>query len=558
LEYTLTVGEVLKRPLFNGATVVAGHNGLDRRVRWVHILEIMTIEQLINGEELILTTGVAFKSDLSSFVSYLEQLVKRNVSGLCIELGQFIDHIPEEMITLADSHGLPLIIFPQTVRFVDITQDLHVLIINKHHKVLQNLEGISREFHRLTLSSQGVTNVLKLLQGSTKAQIVYIPVQGQPIFIPSLPLADQTKLQDYIKTKQGEIPETDKHAAPYMWDYENDTLIMQPVGAMGKTWAFVAMHLTHKPQEYEFLILDSASLSIAQDLLRKRYIQERKLYAENLWVDDLLHRRIVDEEQIKSLVGREHKKLNESGFNVCLLEFVTSPEQKINAADDDGPESIGLHVSMMLRSLFEQHDFLPLITLKNNRLIVIAIDVQRILPSKSKLRLEQIFRTLQLMNHDEKIGAFQLLIGIGRRYCNLINTHLSYHEAIQAISLFPSMKQNPLFFDDLGVMQLLFNISDPSQLQSFVTNYLGKLIEYDESKGSDLVWTLYIYLDNDQSKQIAAQKLFIVRQSLYYRLGKIMELLGEGCMLPENRLALQVALRAYQMLNPAIWEQKKA
>ncbi|KIL40203.1 hypothetical protein SD70_15430 [Gordoniibacillus kamchatkensis] len=551
MEYTLTVREVLKRPLFSGAEVVAGHNGLDRPIRWVHILEIMNIEQLIHGQELILTTGVAFKSDPGSFVSYLEQLVKRNVSCLCIELGQFIDHIPHEMVHMADCYNFPLIVFPQTVRFVDITQDLHVLIINKHHKILQDLEAISREFHRLTLSSQGVTNVLKLLQSSTKAQIVYMPVQGQPIFIPQLPPAEQTKLQEHILSKQAELPEAVNHAAPHVWDDAGGTLIMQPVGAMGKTWAYIAMHLTHKPQEYEFLILDSASLSIAQDLLRKRYIQERKLYAENLWVDDLLHKRLADEEQIKSMTGSKYKKLNESGFHVCLVEFDT-PEQKTNsAAEDDGPESIGLHLSMMLRSLFEQYDFMPLTTLKNNRLIVIAIDLQPLQPGK--IRLEKIFHTLQRINNEQKIGPSQLLIGIGRRCVNLINAHQSYHEAVQAISLFPSVKHNPLFFDDLGVMQLLFNINDQSKLHAFVTNYIGKLIEHDESKGSDLVWTLKVYLDNDQSKLIAAQKLFIVRQSLYYRLEKIKELLGEDCLLPEHRLALQVALRAYQMLHPAKW-----
>ncbi|MDF2937464.1 MAG: hypothetical protein K0Q90_2837, partial [Paenibacillaceae bacterium] len=44
--------------------------------------------------------------------------------------------------------------------------------------------------------------------------------------------------------------------------------------------------------------------------------------------------------------------------------------------------------------------------------------------------------------------------------------------------------------------------------------------------------------------------LFIVRQSLYYRLEKLKELLGEDFMVPETRLAISVALRAYQMLHP--------
>ncbi|MNI93698.1 Purine catabolism regulatory protein [compost metagenome] len=79
---------------------------------------------------------------------------------------------------------------------------------------------------------------------------------------------------------------------------------------------------------------------------------------------------------------------------------------------------------------------------------------------------------------------------------------------------------------------------------------MGPLLDYDQAKGSDLLTTLKIYLDHDGSKQIAASKLFIVRQSLYYRLEKIKELLGEDYMLPENRISIQVALRAYQLLHP--------
>ena len=43
-------------------------------------------------------------------------------------------------------------------------------------------------------------------------------------------------------------------------EVEGQTVIVQPVGAMGKTWAHIILVLHRKPQEYEYLILDSASL----------------------------------------------------------------------------------------------------------------------------------------------------------------------------------------------------------------------------------------------------------------------------------------------------------
>lgn len=547
LELILTLQEALQRPLFRDALVVAGNNGLHRRIRWVHILEITNFETLIHGEEMILTTGIGFHSDVISPVTFLKKLIKQNVACLCIELGQYVDSVSEETIELANRHNFPLILFPHTVRFVDITQDLHSLIINRHHKMLQELESISREFHRLTLTSQGTPNVLKLLHNSTKAPVIFLPAQGQPSSIPATYLNEQKPLLDHINQRLSELPEKQPDVSTYLWEFGPKTMIVQPIGALGQTWAHILIVSEQKPQEYHFLLLDSASLSIAQDLLRKRYIEERTLYKENLWVDDLLHNELKDEEQIKSLIGLDLKRLNIASYRVCVIEIKNLHELK-SSMMEGGWESLRFHLSMVLRSTFEKFSFLPLITLKNNRLVVIALNIKSKIPEKT--RLKQVVESLQAISADEKMGSLQLLVGVGKSAVELKNAHLSYQEAIDALSLYNCYKNPLLFYDELGVFQLLLNMNDGKTLQSFINNYLGPLIEHDHAKGSDLLHTLKVYLDSDGSKQVAAQKLYIVRQSLYYRLDKITLLLGEDYMAVENRLSIQVALRAYQLLYP--------
>jgi purine catabolism regulator len=206
------------------------------------------------------------------------------------------------------------------------------------------------------------------------------------------------------------------------------------------------------------------------------------------------------------------------------------------------------HLSLIVRSTFEKHGFMPLITLKNDQLVMIAIDLNAKIEAKSRLR-----EALELLQHrkaDDKTGSLKLRFGVGKPYTKLKNAHNSYQEAVQALSLHAYYSKPFLFYEDLGVFQLLLNLNDEKMLQAFIRNYIGPLIEHDQTKGSDMVHTLKVYLDCDCSKQIAAQKLFIVRQSLYYRLEKITDLLGEDFLLPENRLAIQVALRAYQLLAP--------
>lgn len=635
-DYRLTVQEVLERPVFRPAYLAAGKAGLRRLVRWVHIIEVIRFDQLLQGGELILTTGAAFKSDTAAFMTYLEQLVRCEAACLCIEMGHHVSAVPQAWLDAADAVQLPVIVFPRSVRFIDITQDIHAHMINQHHRALQELERISRAFHRMTLSSQGIGNVLELLRSSTNAEVVYVPQDGQPKFIPPVSareagewlgvLADGLRRENGGEAEggaieaEGSVNEAEgnaikakgnaikaegsggggpgigggrygaggKPAAPLLVERNGQTVIVQPVGAMGKTWAHLMLVLSRKPQEYEYLILDSASLSIAQDLLRKRYVEERRLYTQTMWVDDLLHLRIPDEEQVKLLIGPSYKQLNETEYHVIIAAFDSGAEARAGlsgsggedwgigsggegrgissggsggegrgignggsfgeggrSGSGDGEESAGIHLSLAVRAVFEQHAFQPFITFKNDRLVLVAFD--RTPKKPAKARLQRVFQALEQLKAEENV---KVTVGVGRRGRGFMQAHASYQEALQAISLAPALQANQVFYDEIGVFGLLFHIADKQVLTSFVRTYLGPVIDHDAARGSDLLRTLNVYLDCDGSKGAAARQLFIVRQSLYYRLEKIEELLGADFMQPEKRLALQVGLRAYRLLHP--------
>lgn len=89
IEFVLTIQDILERKSFKSAKVIAGSKGLSNQVKWSHILEIKEFETLINGGELILTTGVGLQLDLTTQISYLENLIEKNAAGMCIEIGVF-------------------------------------------------------------------------------------------------------------------------------------------------------------------------------------------------------------------------------------------------------------------------------------------------------------------------------------------------------------------------------------------------------------------------------------------------------------------------------------
>ncbi|RNB81284.1 PucR family transcriptional regulator [Brevibacillus fluminis] len=549
---SITVNDVLQRTLFRNARVVGGKNGINRRLRWVHVLENLNIDKtMFRGGEMILTSGVGFQSEATLLVAYLQKLMEFNVVCLCIELGQYIQTIPDEMIEWANRYHFPLIVFTEKVRFVDISHDINSLLINRHYEKLQDLERVSREFHRMTLTSQGINKVLKLLYNFTNVQVLYLPIHGHPIFVPSLQANNQQELLDFCRERLNDLTALIPDQPTYQCKFKDKTLLFQPVGAMGQTWAYIVLISDHEPNQYEYKVVDSASISISQDLLRKQYIEERKLLAENVWVDDLVHNRIKNEDEFRSILGSSYLKHRKTPYHVCVIE-IDHKDDLDHKTSAEAIETSQFHFSLLLRFTFEKNDFLPLITMKKNRIVVVALSLISPLPLKE--RLQRVFDSIQKINEvDLKTGALQYRMGVGQSYIDLKKAYLSYQEAINAVSLYSFYKKPIIYYDEIGVLQLLTNLRERKALESFINSYLGPLIEEDQSKGSKLLYTLKFYLDFNGSKQLAAQHLFIVRQSLYYRLEKIRELIGEDFMSSEKRLALQVALLGYQLLHPDIF-----
>ena len=78
----------------------------------------------------------------------------------------------------------------------------------------------------------------------------------------------------------------------------------------------------------------------------------------------------------------------------------------------------------------------------------------------------------------------------------------------------------------------------------------GELVEpllaHDRARRSDLVRTLRVYLAAGANASEAADRLFLHRNSLLYRLARIEELTGLDLKDPRARLALQLGLLAIE------------
>jgi DNA-binding PucR family transcriptional regulator len=101
----------------------------------------------------------------------------------------------------------------------------------------------------------------------------------------------------------------------------------------------------------------------------------------------------------------------------------------------------------------------------------------------------------------------------------------------------------------LGLLLLLEAATDDAggQLAGYAQALLGALEDYDRARGMHLVETLGVYLDAGASVALAAERLSVHRNTLAYRIARIVAVSGHDLADPGVRFDLQLALAARRL-----------
>ena len=139
-------------------------------------------------------------------------------------------------------------------------------------------------------------------------------------------------------------------------------------------------------------------------------------------------------------------------------------------------------------------------------------------------------------------------LGVGGRArgrAELVRSHREAMLALRMLRLY-SARDRSLSLDGSGVYRLLSAVEDLTQVELYVREWLGPLIDHDARRDGGLVRTLTEYLDSGGSWEAAAASLFVHRSTVKYRLQRIREISGLDLNDPNTRFNLQLATRAWE------------
>ncbi|WP_080835367.1 PucR family transcriptional regulator [Cohnella massiliensis] len=545
---TLTVAQLLKRPLFQHARLVAGCKGVDRKVGWIHILEISTPNPSTNQDDFILTTGLGFNHFADNRLTYMQQLIDQNASGLCIEMGPYFPEVPSDMLELANSCQFPIVIFETPVRFVDITQDVHSLLINKQYQILKELELYSTKLQHLSLESTNIQSILRLCHEYTSSRVVYYSLIENHLFFPPVRSGEAERL---IGRYRGELEKKTTYSLSSSLIPVNDTtrVLSQPVVCLGQILSYIGIVIDDEPpNDFTVLLLDHTCKAIAHLLLRKLFIEQKMAESQSRLIKDILENRGGNEEHLLARIGLQSYK--NGGYLVLggIIEIEPDP----TSLETGETEGINQDILVILRSLLSKNGIYHLLFEQNNQIFILCIKDAFKNAASVRTFYHTIRQTLDQFKHSirsGKPGQMRIYCGFGSAVRRVIDSPQSFQEAFNVLSVARAIPNNDInpFYDDLGIYRLIKGISDEKTLSAFIDYYLGAIITHDQANNTDLLHTLEQYLMCMGSKQETAERLFIHRQTLYNRLDKLKELLGDDFLQPEKRICYEVALRAYAL-----------
>lgn len=112
--------------------LVAGSDGLSRRLSWIYFADTVNLEDCIKWVEpcdLFVTTGKNLNGNMEKFCTTMPLLDKKGVAGILFNTGAFVFDIPENVKKCADELMLPIFCLPWESKLADVTKQLCQYII---------------------------------------------------------------------------------------------------------------------------------------------------------------------------------------------------------------------------------------------------------------------------------------------------------------------------------------------------------------------------------------------------------------------------------------------
>ncbi len=519
----MTVADVIALPeVARGEPTVLSDAGAGREVRWVHISDVADMSNLLEGGEIVLTTGDALRADPRP---YLTTLASTGVLGVIAEFHRDWHVVPPRIGEFAASLGLTLVVLSREVRFVDITERVHRTLVAEQYEAIDFARRTHEVFTELTLGhadAAGITDAAAELLGTA----VVLENLGHQAVASSGALASNV-LRDWERRSRQEGGGASGEAWLPVW-----------VGREDDRWARL-IAVQPDDRDRTVMVLERAAQALEMARMAERDQLDLERQAQAGLIDDVLRERIRDEKEVAARAA---------ALGVTpSAEYVPATLRVVDWPSESDPVSTQRRTAQLLdivvsgvraaghTGLFSVRDF-------GEVRMVLSLKVNR---GRSRRQMMDALAHALVRDIDRITGLGNVVVGLSASRAGVLSAIGGLAEAREVAQVAASMPPSGrIVFEvpDIRIRGLVALLRNDPRAGRFAEAELRELILHDIQTGTDHLDVLRAYLRLAGNKSALATHLHLSRPAVYSRLARIEEILGVDLSDGESMTSLHVAL----------------
>ncbi len=494
----VNVGELVALPHLR-LKVLAGHEGLGRRVASAHVVDFLQPWDWLDPDDLLLTSGWMIPEDAGDQADFIERLHDAGFSGLVVGEDRPPDRVcpplTESMLNAADRVGFPLLQAHYSLPWDNVFQAVAAANEGEDKNSLNHIMRVHNEV-RLSLSER--RSSAEFIAGLARVLGCQAFVVDCELWEPVLPgcsvpdPAWQGAIRHALELRSNKAPSV------IHLDVDGETGLVTPVPVETPVFLLVLPNGHHAPR---VAVLQHVAAACALEMTRIDAGFERERRSGSALLAEALQGR---------LDGRVlDSSLNERGIEPpCVCIAIEASQQAVDRLERrwaiNGIPHLLSGIGPTYVGILQSSD--P------------ALD-----------RLAEV-----LISDQYRAGVSDPFSGAG----GLIDAGRQARWALETVHHGGSGLARYGNDGDALLPRTL------SEARLAAERILEPVLDYDREHGTELIRTLQTYLQCDRSPKQAAQLLFVHNQTVNYRISRIEELTGRSMRSTGDISELWFGLRA--------------
>jgi purine catabolism regulator len=536
----VNIGDILRLALPLDTAVMGGAKQTRRNVLWVVLLTDWNKlpEQAHTGDLVLLPPVVQKQASSDELLIKLQTLAEIGIAGLLV-----FQPVPDAMSRKATELNIALLVAPPGTAIRETHRAIASLLIDRQTATSERGMQLYRKLSEMSREGQSLSAMTDVMANLTGKIVV---VQDKRLEIQALSAPHDSDDVDLslvadILTKRDELPSllrNRKAAAKARQSYwqqllpvENMGRLISPIVSGDRARGYLSV--VGPADELDFLdslAVEHGAAACALEMAKAKAVSEARKALRGDFLEGVLSGTLPKKE-IERLAGRlDH----DTTLPHAILTF------RWTGADMPSMRRLETAVNWILAN----HNRSALVHIYGDQHVCIF---QALKNNEDMEAAHSLARRIFEETTNEFPDA-QLISGASGPAMRLSEWPRIYEEALQAMEMAERLKLNHVVdFHSLGVYQLLGQLEHIDVVRQFTQQVIGPLVEYDAQHRSSLVQTIDAYFDHHGNISQTAESLFIHRNTLLYRLERIKELTGQDLDQANMRLALQLALKLWQL-----------